>query len=114
MAQQTTWSTAQLAVLQALEIPLHVRRAQPSGRAEVESAPGWRLRGQADQLAALQQLRWYIQLCRFQPPDELQPAAEPAPVIVVGDQTLPLEGDPARPSAAVKRLIYQALRAGRR
>jgi hypothetical protein len=114
MTQQLTWSTAQLAVLQALEIPLHVRRAQPTRCAEVESAPGWRLCGHADQLTALRQLRWYIQLCRFQPPDESQSAAEPAPVIVVGDLTLPLEGDPARPSAEVKRLIYQALRTGRR
>ncbi len=112
MTQQPSWSAAQLAVLQALEIPLHIRRAQaPTGPATI--APGWRLRGSADQLAALQQLRWYVQLSRYQPADEPQFSDQPDPVIVVQDQHLPLEGDPARPSAAVKRLIYQALRARR-
>lgn len=117
MTQQPTWSATQLAVLQALEIPLHVRRQTLADVPPAATSAGmasWRLRGSAGQLATLQQLRWYSQLCRFRAPEDPIQDDHGGPIIVADEQALMLEGSPPRPSAAVKRQIYQALRTRRR
>lgn len=134
MAESSLWRRSQLAVLQALEVPVHVRRKiaadarQPAAAnaAALHGAPegvetsssaatatghaSWRLRASPELLAAVQRQRWYAQLCRYRPPSAEALADGTVAVILLDGEALPLEGDPPRPSGRVKRVLYQALR----
>jgi hypothetical protein len=117
MAGSGHWSAPQLAVLQALEMPLYERR--PAARGDASSATSavapetvWCLRASAAQAARIRQQRWYVQLCRYRAPGNEQAIDHAAAEIVVRGLALALENDPPTPSPQTKRAIYQALRSG--
>ena len=117
MAESAQWSARQLEVLQALEVPLYLRR-QPASAVVPASEPGtaevdWCLQARAAQLPWLQQQRWYLQLCRYRAPSAPTMVDDAPAAIILDGLALTLEGEPARPSAELKRLIYQALRPAR-
>ncbi|MEZ5441365.1 MAG: hypothetical protein R3F15_07750 [Lysobacterales bacterium] len=84
----------------------------PGNLTENSTAPiGWSLLAAPAQRAAIERTRWFRQLQRFAPEQLSDIQAGRAPVLLLGDRRLPLDGAPPCPSPGVKRELYLALRA---